>query len=401
MSRRLSSFHPFPARMAPELALEAISRVDEDGLVLDPMAGSGTVLRQASQLGRRAMGLDLDPLAVLMSTVATTKVDDEALASFADETTRKARVLASGDYRPSWITDDLETTTFVDYWFGPAQQRDLAGIALALEAACTSEQAIFIKPLADVLRLALSRIIVTKDSGASLARDVSHSRPHRVKIDSSYDVFSSFESSVRRLRVSLQASTLKGEVAVSTGDARQVSSLCKEPIDAIVTSPPYLNAIDYIRGHRLALVWLGYTVGELRAIRAKSVGAERGVARRLLTHEQVRVLDAIVGQHSLPNREYSLIGRFAMDISDLMREFKKVLRPEGFAVLVVGNSLIRGELVNNTAGFVQAGLEAGFTLLRLVERELPDSSRYLPVRGDSQGKLARRMRTESVITLSA
>src|SRR3712207_7608036 len=44
---------------------------------------------------------------------------------------------------------------------------------------------------------------------------------------------------------------------------------------AAITSPPYLNAIDYLRGHRLSLVWLGYRIGDLRLTRAVSIGAER------------------------------------------------------------------------------------------------------------------------------
>ena len=53
---------------------------------------------------------------------------------------------------------------------------------------------------ADVLRLALSRIIITKNLGASLARDVSHSRPHKVAEVSSFEVPPAFERSVRELR---------------------------------------------------------------------------------------------------------------------------------------------------------------------------------------------------------
>ena len=49
-----------------------------------------------------------------------------------------------------------------------------------------------------------------------------------------------------------------------------------ESIDMVITSPPYLNAIDYLRGHRLSLVWLGHQLSGLRMIRSGSVGAERG-----------------------------------------------------------------------------------------------------------------------------
>lgn len=66
---QIRTIHPFPARMAPELALSALASLKKGSIVLDPMAGSGTVLRQALALGHRAIGFDMDPLAVLMSRV--------------------------------------------------------------------------------------------------------------------------------------------------------------------------------------------------------------------------------------------------------------------------------------------------------------------------------------------
>lgn len=66
--------HPFPARMAPEIALKALSSLPEGSTVLDPMTGSGTVLREAVMQGHQAYGYDLDPLAVLISKVWTKPV---------------------------------------------------------------------------------------------------------------------------------------------------------------------------------------------------------------------------------------------------------------------------------------------------------------------------------------
>ena len=56
--------HPFPARMAPGIALAAMPENSPQLRVLDPMMGSGTVLTMARKRGHRAFGFDLDPLAV-------------------------------------------------------------------------------------------------------------------------------------------------------------------------------------------------------------------------------------------------------------------------------------------------------------------------------------------------
>ena len=57
--------HPFPARMPVEVARAAVLALSEPGdVVLDPMIGSGVVAKAALALGRRAVGRDVDPLAV-------------------------------------------------------------------------------------------------------------------------------------------------------------------------------------------------------------------------------------------------------------------------------------------------------------------------------------------------
>ena len=77
--------HPFPARMAPGIALEALGESETPLRVLDPMAGSGTVLAVARAKGHRAFGIDLDPLAVLLAGVWTRTVDAERVNDKAAE----------------------------------------------------------------------------------------------------------------------------------------------------------------------------------------------------------------------------------------------------------------------------------------------------------------------------
>src|SRR5712664_3883833 len=76
--------HPFPARMAPGIALEVMSDIDESR-VLDPMMGSGTVLAMARAQGHHGIGFDIDPLAVLISKVWTTTFDSEEILDEADD----------------------------------------------------------------------------------------------------------------------------------------------------------------------------------------------------------------------------------------------------------------------------------------------------------------------------
>ena len=98
--------HPFPARMAPLIALDALGKNGTPLRVLDPMVGSGTVVAVAQASGHEALGFDTDPLAVLVARVWTTPIHLEVISEKArarrrNSALRSTRPTASG---VSWPT---------------------------------------------------------------------------------------------------------------------------------------------------------------------------------------------------------------------------------------------------------------------------------------------------------
>lgn len=372
--------------MAPDLAMRELEALAPNSLVLDPMAGSGTTIRHATDAGHRAIGFDLDPLAVLMARVLTTPIDTTELRAIG------ADALITATQHPGDGGDaDSAVVEFIDYWFGAKQRDELARIAQALRD--------IDGPYGDALRLALSRIIVTKDRGASLARDVSHSRPHKVMDVSDYDVMAGFARSVERLAKKLDNYPPIGNASIEFGDARNLP-VDDASIDAVVTSPPYLNAIDYVRGHRLALVWLGFSLDSLREIRSSSIGAERGLDDPGKEAEAKELVVNAGDLNALPNRQRQMVFRYALDIRAAISEVARVLRPGGLATLVVGNSSLRGVYVANDALILSAAEAVGLDLVSRDERTLPPSRRYLPPPSNQDGSdLKNRMRAEVVVRL--
>lgn len=389
----LKPIHPFPARMAPGLVLESLGEIGENSRVLDPMAGSGVVLRHAVELGHEAMGFDLDPLAVLMARVWTTPIEEVNLDRWTARVVDEVRGVGQSDVRLDWMDNDDETRTFAEYWFAASQRADLRRIAFVLSRIGQGESKEDTASL-DIIRLALSRIIVTKEPRASLARDTSHSRPHKVLEDSDFQVIPAFEQSIGALRRRLAEHPPSGAAKVELGDVRNLKTIRNGTIDAVITSPPYLNAIDYLRGHRLALVWLGYGFTELRRIRSSSIGAERAPDDSKAYTMFSRIREAMGEMEQLPNRYCQMIERYVEDLYRMISEIARVLRPGGTATLVVGNSCLKGTFIKNSAGVSEAARMVGLTRTRVRERVLPDNRRYLPL--TKEGQLGRRMRTETI-----
>lgn len=392
---QMRTVHPFPARMAPELALNSLTSLKANSVVLDPMAGSGTVLRQAMSLGHHAIGYDMDPLAVLMSRVWTSRVDTNIVERELQSLLKESAAVDLRSDRLAWHDD--ETQKFIRYWFGDEQRKALTRLAVIMDrrrqASCSDASSSAL----DVLQVAMSRIIVTKEQCASLARDTSHSRPHRVTLTSTYDVMEGFKRSAAQLIARLESNQsiaeLPGTVNISLGDARAIN-LEDGSVDAIMTSPPYLNAIDYMRGHRLSLVWLGHKVSELRAIRSNTIGAERSYDAECSLADEIASAMCNL-EHLAPNQR-KMVVRYAGDLEGMMRQAARVLRPGGIATYVLGNSCLKDIFIRNSDGVAQAGMHAGLDLVSIAERELPAASRYLPI--TKTGSLSKRMRTETILT---
>ncbi len=363
------------------------------------MAGSGTVLAVARANGHRAVGVDLDPLAVLLAGVWTRTVDGERVTDKAEAVLGRARSafgsLPSGRAYPSG--SDEETRRFIRYWFDAYARRQLAALAMTIGRVHDTATR-------DVLWCAFSRLIITKSVGASLAMDLSHSRPHRKFRHAPVKPFNRFMAAVHTVVANCpsRGSGLIGPAtAVKLGDARKLD-IESESIDLVLTSPPYLNAIDYLRCSKFSLVWMGYNVSELRQIRADSVGAEAS-SERASEAEWVRsLIEQLRLKPPLSRRDHGVLARYVWDIGQVMAEVSRVLRVGGRAVYVLGDSTVRGTFIPNSTIVETVALIHGLKLDSRQSRALPANRRYLPPpkRGRSGTMMDARMRREVVIALN-
>lgn len=385
------TIHPFPARMAPDVALRAIQRLPEGALVLDPMVGSGTVLRAATDSGHPAIGFDVDPLSVLMSKVWVTPIDTEEVRKAARKIAAQSEKISSHKVFLPWIDKDSETMQFIHFWYDTPQIEGLRKICWLL--------AKLNDVVGNALRIAMSRLIIQKKRGASLAGDVSHSRPHRIRKTNDFNVVSEFVRSADKVAKHLDKDRTTPGAIVELGDARNMHKLLGDEVDAIVSSPPYLNAIDYLRGHRLSLVWFGYSISELRQIRAESVGAARAPDAQM----DLNIIHDIVAECGdidlLPRNKRAMIFRYASDVDSFLGEANRVLRPGGIAVYVVGNSSMNGVFIDNTSILINAANRYGWRLIDRYERELLAIRRYMPPPDRSKSSpMKQRMGTECIVT---
>jgi DNA modification methylase len=385
--------HPFPARMPLSLAEHLISRLtNSDSVVLDPMVGSGTTVVAGKRLGRQSWGFDRDPLACLIARTAVSQYGRGELDGLQDRAFTRAKQLVGSVSMPETRGHMCaEDQKFLKYWFPVQSQRQLFALSLAVH----QEPSVRLRELASVV---LSTLIIAKAAGASYAMDISRSRPHKrtdKPIVLPFDGWKPrFAAVVNRL--SFVDADGTGEAIVRGGDARRLP-LGTASVDFILTSPPYLNAIDYLRAHKFSLVWLGHDLETLRELRGTMIGTERGLYQ----------LDGLPGsvEHRVSgridqSRRRGHVRQYLSDVGKVLREACRVLKDGGLAVLVVGPTIINTKRSDVCELLSPVANQHGLRVVGAVAREIAEQRRSLPPPSHfKSGALAARMRREVLVAV--
>lgn len=395
--------HPYPAKLLPHIPAFFLSDealIDEKAKILDPFAGSGTVLLEAlvnPRLPRTALGVEINPLARLISRVKTTPLSVRKLRKL-------YRAIADNGRRPAPIKLNSET---IERWFSRAARNRL-GILLGkiFEIEAGKYRDFFLVCFSKIIRdcsLADPNVPPpVKLKPAKYKADLSLFREMREFLDHSRypDVRAVFEKVVssNMARVQLLVETLnendvQAKAQVIWDDAQQVSvgkyaadgainkrgatALRSKSIGAIITSPPYLTAQKYVRSTKLELLWLRMaydstlsnldrmTIGSERTNFKYNMGDKKGDKSDLLEayREKMPLLRHVLNQIGKSSLDRALeVGQYFVRMERVLREMHRVLRDDAYAVIVLGDSKVNGRPFATHSYLARFAEEIGFKL---------------------------------------
>lgn len=322
----IEGLHPYPAKFIAELpgALLDILPIPDGAAVLDPFCGSGTTLVECQKRGVPSIGIDLNPIACLMSRVKTGPAVSLP-PGIAETITAKARRTTN----PA-----IPSIPNLDHWFQKHVQKALAALTGAIATMPHEHQ--------DLLRLALSSIIVRVSNQESDTRYAAID-----KNVSEEEVYSAFGKAIQR------ASDALSRRGYSLADASviEADTLTVRPeqigrkIGIVITSPPYPNAYEYWLYHKYRMWWLGF---DPLAVKELEIGARAHFFKR--------------NHHTALDFVRQMTGMFAL--------LKETVIAGGFACFIVGRSKIHGEVIDNARVIEEAGALVGFHRIFSIERVL-------------------------------
>lgn len=364
----MCSYHGmFPAKVAHQF-IQQYSRPGE--VVLDPFSGRGTTPLQARVEGRRAIANDLSPLAYVLSRAKTEPPTWDEANGFVSELEKAFKASKPGepdvspDIRMLYHDNTLAQLSFI-------RERLLANEITTWSRA----EFMLAGSLAGIMHGGWRRDGTSQYLSISMPNTFSMSPTYVEKFirekglqKLDQDVFERLRDKLARLY--LDENSGESGTAHNSDAASLLSGslLAEGSVDLVVTSPPYLQVVNYAQSNWIRLWLLGHD----------EVGRERGEGRKKL--------NAVLDHRHTYTSYCDFMRRTALGV-------QKVLKKDGVAVLVIGD--VKDPNKEDALPLAKQMWEdikdqTGLRLIDTVEDDLPAHSKVSRIWGETKGQATNR-----------
>ena len=344
---------------------ERYSEVFTSPRILDPFAGCGTVLVQAKIDGYESFGVELNPLLKYIADVklnSWTVHPSQLLKTYhslrTDALTSEPRFLKSErQFNPGVLTN---------------LKRIKGGIDLFVTR--TEEQ----KRIKDLLNVAFASILV---DASNLKRTpcLGYWKTKNIDDNAPFVLFNQkileMSEDLRCLQSEYKENLrLKSEVVCANSMNYEYS----HKYDLVITSPPYMNGLDYVMNYKIEMAWLGFVTShkEAKAIKDDMVVCDN-VSKGLIkdfsksayyTNSWLDEIIENIARNIQTRQAYRrtdmpfIVRKYFDDMNKVVARVSKALNKGGRFILVVGDSLIADTYVPTDLILAKIGSQHGLDI---------------------------------------
>ena len=335
--------------------------------VLDPFVGSGTVAIQARKMGVKSCGVEFNPL---LHFVANTKAegwhaDPDLLRNSAKQVVA-CRKRASA---PDFLANDMH--------FNDDVLAELEALKSGVESLPSDSTKT--RRVRDLLRLSLSSILI---ECSQLVRSPCLTRRPEKRVEPE-KVRALFNTRVNHIAEDIEELRVarRGRARPASCHIIPKNSITYEhdrAYDLVITSPPYMNGMDYVINYKIEMSWLDFADSQrgLKRIKDNMVACDnvsRGMVRNFSKSSpppnkwadeiSARVADSIAQREFYRRRDMpDIMRKYFSDMRSVMHHTIAAVRPGGKIVMVVGDSLMAGVYVPTDLILAKMGKDEGLKI---------------------------------------
>lgn len=333
--------HRYSGKFIPQIALQAVELLTEpEDIIADPYCGSGTTLLECALSRRYSIGIDLSPLAVLISKVKTTPVDNKSTEALYQRIFEKLAPAINVQRKQLSLFDNLAFAAqnyenaysnwrMKDSWYQKWFQKDVLLELILIHNAIIEETDLRLK---NIGLIAFSDILRKSSNANSSYPNVMYDK-NKKTVKPAIPAFLERIREICKMVNSLEATYSNPCFTpnIIRGDARNLP--LENKVDAVITHPPYIASIPYAEYGVLSLTWLG--------------------------HDPKNLDNKLTGGRRTSN---SVVSKFTDGYSKMFQESWRILKPGGFMFLLVGNPTVKGQVIDLSELSIQLANQVGFDL---------------------------------------
>jgi DNA modification methylase len=352
----------YPCKFIPQLPRWAIEKYSKEGdTILDPFSGGGTTLIESRKLNRNVIGFDYNPYAVLIGKVKSAYYEQDVLE-------KNLQKLITNFINEE---DEIPLPEFrgIKFWFNNDVLRALSVIKKHVNNMPEQNIKDFFKV---VFSMVVRKASFIAPGQILTARRKDWKESKQYNEEEVYGLFRKFAVEYINyvVRFTDDCKNTKAETLVNIGDARDIK--VNKKVDLIISSPPYINAMDYIWANRLRVHWLDLVKDDKDRLNLykQEIGTES-----IKTKEYDKIgltgyasIDKTIKEiyYSFDSNQQSklrsrVVYKYFIDMEEHLKSAYESLKNGGRYCIVIGDNNIRKVRVCTTDFLVEIAENVGFT----------------------------------------
>jgi len=338
-------------------------------VILDPFAGSGTVIVQAKLNDLAAYGVELNPL---LHFVAETKINSWTTDPHKFLNIARHLAVRMPTKAPGFLKSEKH--------FNPGVLRNLEKLKGGIDSfePVSKDE----KHIKDLLLLAFASILIDC-SNLKRTPCLGYSRNKNIEDNAPFILFSKkTEEIAEDLQVLHSKFVHSIECPAEIHLANSMEFEHPHTYDLVITSPPYMNGLDYVINYKIEMGWLGFAENHKQLKRVKDDmvvcdNVSKGLIRVFASatdrytnpwiEEIKESIFANIQQRGSYRRKDmpEIVHKYFDDMYKVMKKVVSALKSKGRFILVIGDSLIADTYLPTDLIIARMGKEMGLNIEKI------------------------------------